>query len=52
LKLLLSSSSDNLTALGTPPYYVIAIEANGFTTTSFVGTDPNNLSWQVNHATG
>lgn len=52
LKLLVSSSTNNITTLGTPPYYVIAIEANGFSTTSLVGTDPSNLSWQVNHAAG
>ncbi|KZS96772.1 hypothetical protein SISNIDRAFT_285788 [Sistotremastrum niveocremeum HHB9708] len=29
-----------------------AFEANGTTTTSFIGTDPNNLSWKVNHPAG
>jgi hypothetical protein len=30
----------------------MAFEPDGFTTTSFVGTDYSNLTWQVNHAAG
>jgi hypothetical protein len=30
----------------------MGLEAGGFSTTSLVGTDRNNLSWQVNHAAG
>lgn len=44
-----SYNSDNSTH-GTPPYYMMAFEVNGVPTTTFIGTDENNLTWQVNHA--
>ncbi|KIM87767.1 hypothetical protein PILCRDRAFT_814482 [Piloderma croceum F 1598] len=52
LKLKVYSSTNDTNALGTPPYYLMAFEPGGFSTTSFVGTSPTNLSWQVNHAAG
>lgn len=30
----------------------MAFEPDGFSTTTFVGTDHSNLTWQVNHAAG
>ncbi|KZT35557.1 hypothetical protein SISSUDRAFT_1051199 [Sistotremastrum suecicum HHB10207 ss-3] len=35
-----------------PPFYMMAYEVNGPTTSSFLGSDPNSLSWQINHAAG
>ncbi|KZT35559.1 hypothetical protein SISSUDRAFT_990323, partial [Sistotremastrum suecicum HHB10207 ss-3] len=32
-----------------PPFYMVAYEVNGIATTSLIGTDPNDLSWEVNH---
>jgi len=52
LKLKVYSSTNDSNALGTPPYYLMAFEPAGISTTSFVGTSPSNLSWQVNHAAG
>lgn len=37
---------------GTGPYYFMTYEPGGFSTATFVGTDPNNLTWQVKYATG
>jgi hypothetical protein len=36
----------------TPPYYFMAYESGGFSTATFVGTDPANLTWQVKYAGG
>ncbi|KZS94132.1 hypothetical protein SISNIDRAFT_549342 [Sistotremastrum niveocremeum HHB9708] len=33
----------------TPPFYMVAYEVNGIATTSLIGTDPSDLSWEVNH---
>lgn len=40
------------TAVGTGPYYVLAFPSGGFASTSLVGTDPKNLSWQVKYPAG
>jgi hypothetical protein len=37
---------------GTPGYYLMAFEPNGFSTTTFAGMNHSNLTWQVNHAAG
>lgn len=52
LNIVLSPSTNDSTALGTPPYYFMAFEPGGFSTSSFVGTNPKNLTWQVDHAAG
>ncbi|GJE96427.1 hypothetical protein PsYK624_126240 [Phanerochaete sordida] len=35
-----------------PPYYMVALEASGISTTSNIGTDPADLWWQANHKNG
>ena len=35
-----------------PPFYMMAYEVNGPTTSSFLGSQSNSLSWQINHAAG
>ncbi|KZS94133.1 hypothetical protein SISNIDRAFT_549343 [Sistotremastrum niveocremeum HHB9708] len=35
-----------------PPFYMMAYEVKGPTTSSFLGSDPKSLSWQINHAAG
>ncbi|KLO12101.1 hypothetical protein SCHPADRAFT_854361 [Schizopora paradoxa] len=45
-------SNTNTSALGTPPYYMIAFKPSGIPTTSFIGSDPTNLTWTVNQAEG
>lgn len=35
-----------------PPYYISAFKASGHPTTSLLGSDPNNLTWTVNMASG
>jgi hypothetical protein len=35
-----------------PPYYLVAFEAGGLSTVSYVGYDVGNLIWTVNHLTG
>ncbi|THH09966.1 hypothetical protein EW145_g1645 [Phellinidium pouzarii] len=47
-----SRNSSNPNDTGVPPYYLIAFKQNGFPTTSFIGSDPTKLSWQVNQASG
>lgn len=37
---------------GTQPYYLIAYEPGGLSVAKFVGTDHNNLTWQVKFAAG
>ncbi|GJE93630.1 hypothetical protein PsYK624_097900 [Phanerochaete sordida] len=39
-------------AVGVPPYYLMAFELNGVPTTTSLGSDLNNLSWQVTHKAG
>lgn len=39
-------------SFGTPGYYLMAFEPDGISTTTFVGVDHSNLTWQVNHAAG
>ena len=46
------SNTSNASFVGVPPYYLIAFIPNGVPTTSMIGSDPNNLTWQVNQATG
>ncbi|TDL23398.1 hypothetical protein BD410DRAFT_681132, partial [Rickenella mellea] len=50
--LIVQNRTDNASAIGVPPYYMIAYTPNGIPTTSLVGTDPNNLTWQVNQPPG
>ncbi|KII84724.1 hypothetical protein PLICRDRAFT_179070 [Plicaturopsis crispa FD-325 SS-3] len=50
--ILVQSSTNDTTAIGTPPYYMIAFEPGAVPTTSFIGNDPNNLTWQVDHKAG
>lgn len=38
--------------MGTPPFYMIAFKPEGVTTRSFIGTDPNNLTWTVDQPEG
>ncbi|KLO16881.1 hypothetical protein SCHPADRAFT_994839 [Schizopora paradoxa] len=47
-----SRNTSNASALGTPPYYMIAFNPGGVATTSFIGSDPNNLTWTVNQSGG
>ena len=47
-----SLSTNDTTALGVPPYYLLAFEAGGVPTTTMVGSDPANLSWQAIHKRG
>ena len=44
--------TNNTAAVGVPPYYLIAFEAGGIPTTTMIGSDPNNLSWQAIHKRG
>lgn len=44
--------NSSFTTTGVPPWYLIAFELGGVPTTTMVGSDPNNLSWQVTHARG
>ncbi|KAJ7144531.1 hypothetical protein C8R44DRAFT_145122 [Mycena epipterygia] len=37
---------------GVPPFYMIAFPVGGAPTTSFIGTDENNLKWMVDHPIG
>lgn len=46
------SKSSNASALGVPPYYMLAFELGGVPTTTMVGSDPSKLSWQVRHKRG
>lgn len=48
----LAISNTTMYSFGSAPYYLMAFEPDGFTTTTFVGTDHSNLTWQVNHAAG
>ncbi|KAI5122265.1 hypothetical protein M0805_007129 [Coniferiporia weirii] len=43
---------NNVSDVGVSPYYLIAFKEDGVPTTSYIGSDPNNLSWQVNQANG
>ncbi|PPR06300.1 LOW QUALITY PROTEIN: hypothetical protein CVT26_005132 [Gymnopilus dilepis] len=36
----------------TPPFYMLSFAIGGTPMTSFLGTDPNNLSWNVTHPVG
>jgi hypothetical protein len=47
-----SPLNSSTAAVGTAPYYMLVFPSGGFPTTSFIGTDPKNLSWRVNHAAG
>lgn len=46
-----SYNADNSTH-GTPPYYMRSFELGGLPTTSFIGTDENDLRWTVAHPIG
>ncbi|KZT33466.1 hypothetical protein SISSUDRAFT_992993 [Sistotremastrum suecicum HHB10207 ss-3] len=35
-----------------PPFYIMAYEVSGIATCQEIGMDPDNLVWQVDHATG
>lgn len=48
----LINSTNSAGALGVPPYYISAFKASGHPTTSLLGSDPNNLTWTVNMASG
>jgi hypothetical protein len=43
-----SSSTD----IGKPPYTVFGFEVGGISSKQVVGTDGNNLQWQVQHEIG
>lgn len=40
------------TYTGVPPYYLLAFEPGGIPTTTAVGSNPQNLTWQVAHKRG
>ncbi|KLO05617.1 hypothetical protein SCHPADRAFT_883672 [Schizopora paradoxa] len=46
------SASGNASALGKPPYFMVAFLPSGIPTKSFIGTDPSNLTWFVDQPTG
>lgn len=46
------SITNDPSALGVAPYYLIAFEVGGIPTTTMVGSDPHNLSWTANHKQG
>ncbi|KAJ7813931.1 hypothetical protein B0H14DRAFT_2182083, partial [Mycena olivaceomarginata] len=39
-------------AHGIPPFYIMAFPVGGSPITSFIGTDPSNLTWTVRHPAG
>ena len=50
LPLVIESVTDDPSALGVPPYYLMAFELGGVPTTTVVPS--TNLSWQVTHKAG
>ncbi|KZP24229.1 hypothetical protein FIBSPDRAFT_888957 [Athelia psychrophila] len=42
----------NSTSMGVPPYYMIAYESGGIPTTTNIGTNATNLSWQAGYGIG
>lgn len=36
----------------TAPFYIISYELGGISSTDFIGSDPNNLTWVVKHPQG
>ncbi|KAI0942404.1 hypothetical protein AcW1_003046 [Taiwanofungus camphoratus] len=52
MSIIVESITSNASAIGMPPYYLIAFEPGGVPTTSLVGSDPSHLSWRVNHKSG
>ena len=44
--------ASNASAVGVPPYYLLAFEPGGVPTTTMVGSDPKNLTWIANHKQG
>lgn len=42
----------NSTDVGVAPYYLMAFEPGGISTSAFIGTDPSHLNWQVDHEAG
>lgn len=44
--------SNDPSALGVGPYYMLAFEIGGIPTTSMIGNDPADLWWQANHKQG
>lgn len=44
--------ASNASAVGVPPYYLLAFEPGGVPTTTMVGRDPKNLTWIANHKQG
>lgn len=51
-QLIVQNRTDNASAVGIPPYYLMAFVPGGIPTTSLVGSDPNNLTWTVNQPAG
>lgn len=41
-----------LSTFGSAPYYFMAYEPGGFSTATFSGTDPSDLTWQVKYGAG
>ncbi|KAI0340989.1 hypothetical protein BDW22DRAFT_373449 [Trametopsis cervina] len=52
LKLTTEPLNTSSTSSGIPPFYMIAFEVEGIPTTTLIGSDPNNLSWQNVHRRG
>ena len=50
--LMVMNRTSNASDIGIPPYYLIAFSPGEIPTTSFIGTDPKDLSWTVNHPCG
>ncbi len=48
----MQSITNDTSAVGVPPYYVVAFEPGGVPTTQNVGNSSGNLSWLVDHAAG
>lgn len=52
LPIIVQSITNDTSAVGVPPYYVVAFEPGGVPTTQNVGNSSGNLSWLVDHAAG
>ncbi|THH14744.1 hypothetical protein EW146_g5621 [Bondarzewia mesenterica] len=52
MDIVVRSLTGNSSSVGQSPYYMVAYEADGMATVSPIGSDPSQLSWEVNHRAG
>ena len=52
MSLIVQSVSNDTSAVGVPPYYLMAFESGGVPTTTMVGSDLSKLTWLANHKRG